>query len=231
MTSRFFKAVALAAFIAIAKGAWAGVPAPLVPTALVEEVKSTTADVEFMDYVGSGQMIKLAPRDILVLSYLKSCAHEIVTGGTVIIGEEHSDVQGGKIVRSKVPCDGGEMRLSSQQANASGATAFRLQSVSFSPTLYAIPPVVQIPRGLTTDDRTLVIERINRPRERYEINLGAEVAPGAFFDLAKAGVRPLVRGATYNASLGGRQITFKVHSKAGVGKRPVISRLLRFPAG
>ena len=36
-----------------------------------------------MDYVGSGQVITLQPRDMLVLSYLKSCAHETITGGTV----------------------------------------------------------------------------------------------------------------------------------------------------
>ena len=47
--------------------------APKVPTALVEDVKSGTAGVEFMDYVGSGQVIRLAPHDTLVLSYLQSC--------------------------------------------------------------------------------------------------------------------------------------------------------------
>ena len=67
---------------------------PLVPTALVEDVTSTTAAVEFMDYVGTGQVIELEPRDVLVLSYLKSCAHETITGGTVQIGAEHSEVQG-----------------------------------------------------------------------------------------------------------------------------------------
>ena len=39
--------------------AFAKAPPPLVPTALVEDVKSTTADVEFMDYVGTGQVIEL----------------------------------------------------------------------------------------------------------------------------------------------------------------------------
>src|SRR3954463_11959808 len=69
-------------------------PAPLVPIALVEDVKSATAEVEFMDYVGRGQVIKLEARDLLVLSYLKSCEHETITGGTVTVGAERSDVQG-----------------------------------------------------------------------------------------------------------------------------------------
>src|SRR5215216_2982001 len=111
------RAMVLIALLAIAAtDARARAPAPLVPTALVEDVKSATAEIEFMDYVGSGQVITLAPGDVLVLSYLKSCAHETITGGTVTVGAERSDVQGGKIVRAKVPCDGGKMRLSSQQA-------------------------------------------------------------------------------------------------------------------
>ena len=73
------------AIIATASSAFARVDAPLLPTALVEDVKSAAADVEFMDYVGSGQVIKLAPRDVLVLSYLKSCEHETITGGTVAV--------------------------------------------------------------------------------------------------------------------------------------------------
>ena len=75
-----------------------------------------------------GQVIKLAPSDVLVLSYLKSCEHETITGGTVTVGTERSDVQGGQVVRAKVPCDGGKMRLTAEQASQSAASAFRLQS-------------------------------------------------------------------------------------------------------
>lgn len=130
--------LATAAFFPVqAKG-----PAPLIPTALVEDIKSSTAEVEFMDYVGNGQVIKLAPTDVLVLSYLKSCQHETITGGTVKIGAEQSDVEGGKIARGKVPCDDGKVKLTSQQANASAASAFRLQSVAVRPVLYATPPMI-----------------------------------------------------------------------------------------
>jgi hypothetical protein len=233
MATAILRAAALAAALAFATEASARAPAPLVPTALVEDVTSSTAAVEFMDYVGTGQVIKLEPRDVLVLSYLKSCQHETITGGTVFIGAEHSDVQGGKIVSAKVPCDGGKIRLTSQQANASGASAFRLQSAPVEPVLYALPPMIQIPKNLASADRTLVIERIDRPGERHEIKLGDDVAPGSFFDLAKANTKPLTRGAIYNASLGADKVMFKVHDKAKTksGKAPVISRLLRFPAG
>src|SRR5205807_1840487 len=95
---------------------------------------------------------------------LKSCEHETIIGGTVRVGLEKSDV--GKIVRSKVPCNGGKMKLSAQQANASGASSFRLQNAAFETTLRALPPLIEIPRLRAGDSRTLVIERANRPSER-----------------------------------------------------------------
>jgi hypothetical protein len=57
-------AAIVAAAFASASELSARVRAPLVPTALVEDVKSATAEVEFMDYVGKGQVIRLEPRDV-----------------------------------------------------------------------------------------------------------------------------------------------------------------------
>jgi hypothetical protein len=165
----------------------------------VEDVKSASADVEFMDYVGTGQVIKLEPSDVLVLSYLKSCEHETITGGTVRVG-----------------------------------SSFRLQNASFEPTVYALPPVIQIPKIGAGESRTLVIERKNRPSERFAIELDASLANGGFYDLAKTDAR-LRRGAFYTATLGSRTLTFKVDAKAKTntktGKTPVVSRLIRFPPG
>ena len=233
-------AAAFAAGCLAATGAWAKAPAPLVPIALVEDVTGTTTDVEFMDYLGTGQVIKLGPKDVLVLSYLKSCAHETITGGTVRVGTEQSEVEGGKIARTKVRCNGGKMALATQTANASGASSFRLQSADIDPVLYASPPVVQIPRLEANDQRTLVIDRVDRPGERIEVALG-DVATGAFYDLAKANTKPLARGGIYRATLGGNKVLFKIDAKAKIAKPatgkskperlPVVSRLLRFPPG
>jgi hypothetical protein len=230
MTNRALKGAICVAAIVFATQASARSPSPLVPIALVEDVTSSTAAVEFMDYVGAGQIIKLEPRDVLVLSYLKSCEHETIVGGLVTIGVEQSDVQGGKVTRAKVPCNGGNMRLSSQQANASGASAFRLQSVAFDPTIYALPPVVQIPKLAANEGRTLIIERVDRAKERYEVEIDPVMADGGLYDLSKSGVH-LARGALYTATLGGRTVNFKVYAKAKTGKAPIVSRLLRFSPG
>jgi hypothetical protein len=243
MTKWMFRAAALAASVVVTGGAWAKGPAPLVPTALVEDISSTTTDVEFMDYVGAGQVITLQPRDVLVLSYLKSCAHETITGGTVRIGTERSEVEGGKIVRAKVRCSGGKMQLAAQTANASGASSFRLQSADIQPVLYALPPMIQLPKLAPNDKRTLTIERIDQRGERIEVAIAED--SGAFYDLAKTDAKPLARGGVYRATLGTLKVTFKVDAraktaKAKAGKKsgkakseklPVVSRLLRFPPG
>jgi hypothetical protein len=231
MKSQTLIAAALAAVLSPAPLAVAKAPAPLVPIALVEDVKSATADVEFMDYVGTGQVIKLAPRDVLVLSYLKSCQHETITGGTVSIGSERSEVEGGKVVRTKVACDGGRMRLATQQANASAASSFRLQSAAVEPVLYGLTPVIQLPKLAAGDARTLVIERTDKKEKPVEIVLGDEVAGGSFVDLAKAKVKPLARGGVYSVSIGARKQPFSIDAKAKSGNTPVVSRLVRLPPG
>ena len=232
MVLRTLLVATVAAVLVVGTEVSARVAAPLVPTALVEDVKSATAEVEFMDYVGSAQVIKLEPNDVVVLSYLKSCEHETITGGTVIIGVERSDVQGGRIVRAKVPCDGGKMRLSSQQASTSAASAFRLQSADIQPTLYARTPVVQLPSVLASEDRILVIERTGRRHERqkierHELKIDDAIVAAGFYDLAKVNVS-LSRGAIYDARIGRHKMTFQVDAKAKSGPAPVVSRLLRF---
>jgi hypothetical protein len=219
--------VTVAAVVAVATQGSAHAPAPMIPTALVEDVKSATADIEFMDYVGNGQVIKLAPGDVLVLSYLKSCEHETITGGTVIVGTERSDVRDGQIVEAKVPCDGGKMRLSSQQASKSAASAFRLQSADIQPTLYARTPLVQLPKVLAGGDRTLLIERIDRKGERHELKIDDTIAATGFYDLAGMNVT-LARGGIYDASIGGHKMMFQIDAKATSGPAPIVSRLLRF---
>jgi hypothetical protein len=230
MTLKTLAAATLAALPVLAiQGdiAAARAPAPLLPIAIVEDVKSTTADVEFMDYVGNGQVIRLGAGDVLVLSYLKSCAHETITGGTVTVGMDKSEVRDGQVVRTKVPCDGGKIQLTSAQANASAASAFRLQSADTEPTLFARTPVVQLPKGLAPDERTLTLRRTDRPGERRELTLDDAAAASGVYDLARQNVS-LTRGATYEAGIGGRKLTFHVDPKAKTGAAPVVSRLLRF---
>ena len=229
MAAKILKSAALLAGAFIATEAWAHAPAPLIPTALVEDVKSASADVEFMDYVGAGQVIKLRPGDVLVLSYLKSCEHETITGGTVTVGNDHSEVDGGKVARTKVACDGGKVELPGRQASETAATAFRLQSAEHEPTLFALSAMIEIPKLHPGESHELIIERVDRPGERIVVKIDDRLADGGFYDMAKSNKR-LTPGATYTASIGDHKITFKVDASAKSGRTSVVSRLLRFQA-
>jgi hypothetical protein len=111
--------LAAAGAVMIASSATA---APL-EVALVEGLTGTSS-VGFMDYLKTGQIIRLGPRDRLVLTYMTSCVRETITGGTVIIGTESSEVQAGEVVRVNGQCGGDRFVLTSAQT-AIGGRSFR----------------------------------------------------------------------------------------------------------
>lgn len=209
-----------------------GVARAQAPVAVVEDVDSKSAGVEFMDYVTAGKTIRLGPSDTLVLGYMHSCWRETITGGAVTVGNDQSVVAGGKVKREHVSCDGGKMRLTAQQASKSGAVVFRggpksTAGVEPQLTLYGLSPVVDIKGG-----GQLVIERIDQPGERIEVKIAdRQLFRGSFFDFAKDG-KALSAGGVYRASVGASEIVFKVDPYAAPGAAPIVSRLLRFqPAG
>ena len=200
------------------------------PVAVVEDVNSKSAGVEFMDYVAPGKVIRLGAADTLVLGYMNSCWQESITGGTVTVGASQSAVAGGKVQREKTACDGGKMQLSEHQASKSGAVVFRgapkPSTAQPQLTLYGLSPVVDVKGG-----GHLVIERLDHPGERLETEIAAhQLFRGSFYDFAKAG-QALKAGGVYRASVGARQIVFRVDPEAQAGNAPIIGRLLRFPAG
>jgi hypothetical protein len=193
--------------------------------ALIEEVTGRPAGVEFMDYLAPGKVIRLDAKDSIVLSYLTSCVREIITGGTITIGSEQSDVKDGKVERTIVKCDGGAIILAAQQADEFAGTVFRggQEEAKSEPelTLFSASPMVEL-KG----PGTLTIERLDRAGERRVINVTSQqLLRGRFYDLAR-NAKPLVAGGTYRASCGGRAIIFRVDPKAQPGAAPVVGRLL-----
>jgi hypothetical protein len=207
------------------------------PAAVVEEVNGKSAGLEFMDYVAAGKVIRLAPQDRIVLGYLKSCWRETITGGTVTVGVEQSDVRGGKVDRTQVKCDAGRMQLTANQAVQSAgyvsralesdrrANALGLQEqTSLEPqvTLYGRLPTIELGRA-----GTLLVERLDAPDERFEILVTSrQLARGLFFDLAKAN-RLLAAGGVYRATFDAKQIVFRI-APGAPASAPVVARLLRF---
>lgn len=198
------------------------------PSAIVEDLDGKISGILLMDYLTPGQVIKLGPKDTIVISYLVSCRHETITGGTVTIGTDQSDVVGGQVVRSTPPCGGGNIALTAQIADKSAATAFRQlpqgvhRDLQPQITLYGRSPVVELkPIG------ALVIERVDIPGERHDVILGdAHLVHGKFLDLAANGVM-LAPGGVYTARIGTQQIVFLIDREAQAGWTPLAGRLLR----
>jgi hypothetical protein len=202
------------------------------PAAVVEDVKGDAISVGFMDYLSPGQVIRLGPSNSIVLGYLKSCWQETITGGTVTVGTEQSDVEGGKVARARTQCDAGRIQLTPQQANQSAGMVFRAKpSRAAGPpgtpepqfTLQGLSPMVEAKGG-----GTLVIERVDQSGERHVLPLGgSQLLRNSFYDFASSG-RALSPGGIYRASLGTRQIVFRVDRAAKPGQAPILGRLLRF---
>jgi hypothetical protein len=216
-------ALSVAAWLVFVAPAWAQGPA-----AVVEDVSGKGAGVEFMDYVAPGKVIRLGRQDSIVLGYLKSCWRETIVGGTVTVGAEQSDVQGGKVERTRVKCDAGRMQLSAGQAvQSAGYISRNIEPPGRPPstlepqiTLYGRIPTIQLGGG-----GTLVIERLDVPGEKFEIAVSPrQLARGVFFDLAKAN-RLLAAGGLYRATFGTRQVVFKIAPDA-TASAPVVARLL-----
>jgi hypothetical protein len=86
---------------------------------------------------------------------------------------------------------------------------------------------VQLPKVLANDERTLLIERVDRRGERYTFTIDDSIAAAGVYDLAKANVR-LSQNGIYDASIGDHTMKFRIDAKAKTSLTPVVSRLLRF---
>jgi hypothetical protein len=114
-------ALAVVAMMAVASTAAA---AGSIEAALVESVSGKSSGVEFMDYVKAGQIIRLGPHETIVLNYMDSCVRETITGGTVTVGTNSSEVRSGEVTRISGQCAGGKMQLTGAQSII-GGRAFR----------------------------------------------------------------------------------------------------------
>src|SRR5260370_23169355 len=99
-----------------------GLDAAQAPVAVVEDVQGKVTGAEFMDYVAPGTVIKLGPAGKVVLSYMKSCWREMITGvGTVIVGAEDSMVHLSGDKTANEQCDSGHSQLVDRQVIESAA--------------------------------------------------------------------------------------------------------------
>ena len=196
------------------------------PVAIVESTSAASANLELLQFLQKGQEFKLASGEKVVIGYLRSCVHETITGGSVVIGAERSEVIGGWVERYIVECDAGKMEISKEQAAKAGVTVFRVpvkdSSAPKGPVpdliIYSTHPVVIASR----DTGEAIFERLDRPAAAITIKLQNGVADLAGLD------KVLEPGGIYSATAGAQHLVFKVDPLAESGKGPIVGRLLRF---
>ena len=199
------------------------------PAAMVEDVTGNPPGVMPLDYLAAGQVIHLAASDRLVLDYFHSCVREIIAAGTVTVGTDQSEVQSGKVSRGKVACDGGQLQLSTAQAEASAVVVFRGTSSSDSKklpppshTLYGSSPLIELAGG-----GHLVIERLDKPEAPIALDLtAANMVRDRFYDCARHGVT-LAPGGLYKAEVQERVVVFALSAAAEPGATAPVGRLLK----
>jgi hypothetical protein len=204
-----------------------GLAAAQAPVAVVEDVQGKVTGAEFMDYVAPGKVIKLGPAGTIVLSYMKSCWREVITGvGTVIVGADESMVHLSEVKAGKVKCDSSHSQLIDREVGESAATVVRslAENGPSSPrfTLYGLSPLIE-----TRGRGRLVVERLDVKGERHDVDLtAASAVRGKFYDFARTGIA-LKPGGIYAMSLGSRRTVFLVDQNAEPGAAPIIGRLVR----
>ena len=199
------------------------------PAAVVEDIKGKVTGAEFMDYVRPKAVIKIGDGGSVILSYLKSCRRETISGaGTVIVGTEESAVHLAEVKAEKTNCDPSQANATTRETSGVAATVLRSVDSSKAAslpqpqlTLYGASPLVEAKgRG------KLIVRRLDVPGERQEISLGGTQLKGRFLDFASENVA-LVPGGLYAATFKSSQIVFRVDPQAKPGATPIVGRLLR----
>ena len=196
------------------------------PVAVVEEIQGKVTGAEFMDYVTPKAVIKIADGGSVVLSYLKSCRRETISGaGTVVVGNDESIVDQAVLKAEKTNCDPNQANATTKDTSGVAATLLRSATEAKLPepqlTLYGASPLVEAKgRG------TLTVRRLDLAGERHQIALGGTQLKGKFVDFAGENVA-LVPGGLYAASFKSSEIVFRVDAQAKPGATPIVGRLLR----
>jgi hypothetical protein len=219
------------AIIVVAGALASGAASAAQQVALVENLTGNPTGIEFMDYVESGKIIRLGPRDTLVLSYISSCVRETITGGTVTVGIAQSDVEAGQVKRIKVQCHAGRMLLSGEQVSQFAGKVFRgaaplsvaVADLDAKLTLYGASPIFEL-----NGSGQLLIERVDRAGEREVIEVSdAHLLHRSFYDFAQWR-KSLPAGGVYRALWSTQEFLFKIDARAKPGYTPVLGRLVRF---
>ncbi|MFI4988945.1 MAG: hypothetical protein ACHQF3_16080 [Alphaproteobacteria bacterium] len=224
----------------LAAGLAANLPASAADlVALVEDVSGAAAGITAFDYLATGKVIELGSTGRLIVDYLRSCARETITGGTVTIGIAHSSVTGGALKSEQAQCHGERFRLTAEQAARAGVIVLRKAPAkedaadpqNIGQTIFSTSPLIDVSGALAlkrNGKTQLIVERLDVSGERMALDIvPAALVHGAFYDFATAG-RSLVPDGVYRLTIGKASVILKVDPSAAAGRSPLLGRLVRF---
>lgn len=204
------------------------------PSAIVDDLSDSVTAVELMDYLFPGQEITLADGDTLQIGYLDSCVVEVITGGTVVVGKEQSEVTGGAVEREAEGCGGtASVEAADDEAVIGLSAVFRdIDKSAFtgdeapeanadgSPSALIVysqfPAVVAGP-----DAMELTVQRLDKTEKPL-----SALMFGGKFDFARRNVK-LEKGAAYRFVVADKSQVVFVSKGAGGQDVPVPKRLVR----
>ena len=210
--------LAVVGLVAIGTRGWAAEP-----SAIIEDFVGSNDKLQPMDYLFEGDTLVLKGGDSITVSYLVSCAIEVISGeeASVTIGRDKSSVTGkGRVKRKFVECGGTDISLTRRQSDAAAGIVVRGGRDAEDDnqprvTIYSLHPVIKL--SLPAD--TVTITRIDKP-ENFTL-----AAKSRRVDSAKANVK-LAPGGVYRAAAGGKSVVFKVANTARAHSRNLISSFI-----
>ncbi len=196
------------------------------PVAIVENISPSTQGLQAFDFVANGTVVDLGRDGILELSYLESCVHERIVGGTATIGEKQSEVQGGAVERDTIACGGSQLALAADEAIQSAATAFR--GLPFGKPEVRVEVGHRSPLILLPRPGDVILQRLDDGSDRRELKTSLAANGRPYVDLAREAIA-LEPGVAYEVIVAGRANAFRVVAgEATAEPVPMVSRLVPF---
>lgn len=208
-----FAAICASALLA----ASASAQAPAV--AILEEIAGASGKHEAFDELKAGERLDLGANGRAVIGYLGSCTRETIEGGTVVVGKDQSQIEGGKVARETIPCEATQLVLS--EAEAGKSATFSTRPMPWERELRQIVPS-QSPLIWVEAKGQLTIKRLNTEEQQ---TLSFPIEDGKV-DLAIHQVE-LVPNGFYELQAGKKRMVIKIHNNAQAGAMPAMSRLVR----
>lgn len=208
-----FAAICTSALLA----ASASAQAPAV--AILEEIAGASGQHEAFDELKTGERLALGANGRAVIGYLGSCTRETIEGGTVVIGKDQSQIEGGKVARETIPCEATQLVLAEDEASKSATLSTR--PMPWVREMRQIVPS-RSPLIWVGAKGQLTIKRLDSEEQQ---TLSLTIKDGKV-DLAVHQVE-LVPNGFYELQAGKKKMVIKIHNNAQAGSMPAMSRLVR----